>query len=60
MIGTAPICEDCLHFQPEVGNFKCAAFPDGIPEEVLDGSVDHHEPYNGDHGIQFEPALARA
>ncbi len=33
----------------------CAAFPDGIPQEILDGVNDHHDAYPGDHGIQFEP-----
>ena len=36
------------------GGLTCAAYPRGIPEEILTGEVDHTEPYKGDHGIQFE------
>jgi hypothetical protein len=33
----------------------CAAFPDGIPDAIATGEVEHRKPYAGDHGIQFEP-----
>ena len=45
-------CERCRHF--ELPNF-CAAFPDGIPEELRIGPTEHTQPYPGDHGIRFEP-----
>jgi hypothetical protein len=32
----------------------CAAFPDGIPDEIAYGENDHTAPYPGDGGIQFE------
>lgn len=32
----------------------CAAFPDGIPEEIAYGDNLHTRPYPGDHGIQYE------
>ena len=41
----------CINY---TGDLKCLAFPEGIPEEILLGKVGHKEPYDGDHGIQFE------
>lgn len=32
----------------------CAAFPGGIPGEILLGENLHVTPYPGDHGIQYE------
>lgn len=54
----------CKHFigvdQPdgteETERNICAAFPAGIPEEIVVGLNLHTTPYPGDHGIQFEPA----
>jgi len=34
---------------------RCAAFLDGIPDEILWNEVRHIEPYPGDHGIRYEP-----
>jgi hypothetical protein len=46
----------CKHLDVSDYNLqRCAAFPDGIPEEIRYlGTVLHTEPYEGDHGIQFE------
>lgn len=52
----------CTHFkgviQPDgtelTERLICFAFPDGIPEDILNGEFDHKKPHEGDHGIQFE------
>ncbi len=54
MIGPAPQCWGCKHFDYEDEGMKCKAFPDGIPEVIQQGDYDHREPYKGDHGITYE------
>ena len=58
IIGEAPICLDCVHFQGAQGKegLSCEAFPEQIPKAILIGEHDHHHAYAGDHGIQFEAA----
>ena len=49
-------CPKCRHRKLDVEDWpQCAAFPDGIPREILSAEHDHTEPYEGDHGIRFEP-----
>jgi len=33
----------------------CAAYPEGIPDEIAYGEERHLEPYPGDGGIRYEP-----
>jgi len=50
-------CTSCKHFDSDsaqVGRFRCEAFPDRIPDFILDGEDDHKTPVEGDHGIQWE------
>ena len=50
-------CGKCKHFdeeQEDAGFFVCAAFPDGIPEDLLLNKKSHSKPYPGDQGIRFE------
>jgi len=49
------ICNKCKNVYDD--GLTCRAFPGGIPEEILVGEFDHHKPYEGDRGIQFEPMV---
>lgn len=44
-------CSTCRHY---LGNWKCAAYPKRIPEEILLGKHDHTTPFPGDSGIMYE------
>ena len=51
-----PICAGCKDYNRDGGwGFRCAAFPDGIPEAITFSEVDHRDPFDGDRGIRFEP-----
>ncbi|HEY7092361.1 MAG TPA: hypothetical protein VH393_04240 [Ktedonobacterales bacterium] len=44
--------------KPKTG--RCTAFPGAakgapIPEPIWHNAADHRKPYDGDHGIQFQP-----
>jgi len=45
------LCVICEHLQP---NWKCAAFPGGISNEILLGKLNHKKQISGDHGIVFQ------
>jgi len=49
MIGTQ--CPFCMHYR---GALRCAAFPDGIPVDILRGITSHVTEVEGDGGIRFE------
>lgn len=51
-------CVLCKHMHVEKllkgQGMTCAAFPDGVPQRIVQGMDQHQSPYPGDHGIQFE------
>ena len=50
-------CWRCRHYQ---GQLECEAFPRGIPGAILDGEHDHTGAYRGDHGVRYQPMVAKA
>jgi hypothetical protein len=49
---TYPLCIYCQHYKSE---FRCKAFPNGIPKEIISRQKYHTKPVDGDNDIQFEP-----
>jgi hypothetical protein len=45
------MCLACIHKKPANA---CAAFPNGIPEEITWGDFDHRQEYPGDGGVRFQ------
>ena len=35
-----PVCSHCVNY---LGSGKCQAYPDGIPEDILEGKVSHRD-----------------
>jgi len=57
--GPVSQCSVCARFvspwaagDPSAGQ-TCEAFPQGIPGEVLDNTLDHRQPVDGDHGVRW-------
>jgi hypothetical protein len=38
----------------------CAAFPDGIPQDIWTNAFDHRQPHENDHGLQWTPSYEGA
>ncbi len=51
-VDTFGFCSYCK-YKNEEGR-KCKAYPNGIPDAIIKGKIDHTKPYPGDNGIQFE------
>lgn len=45
----------CMTCKFYFGLSECEAFPKGIPQKILDGTIDHKEPVAGDNNIQWQP-----
>lgn len=56
-----PLCDLCEYYVPGVSKENdrgipvCRAFPEGIPDEILDTGFDHRKAF-GDETILFSPA----
>ena len=46
-------CLECVHTTFSMR--YCDAFPEGIPDVIMTGMFDHRQPFEGDHGIRYEP-----
>lgn len=57
-LSSCALCLNCKHFL-ETGSTPptCAAFPDGISEDVWNGTVKHIKPIKGDRGIFYSEAI---
>lgn len=50
---TRPQCMNCVHRRTLD---TCTAFPGGIPVTIIMNAADHRKPFEGDHGIRWDPA----
>lgn len=49
------LCLHCKHrLEINAMRFTCQSFPEGIPDEIIDGRFDHRTPHPSDDGKQFE------
>lgn len=46
------LCGECKQGYDDIDK-TCKAFPDGIPRAILTGRLQHEQPVEGDHDIQF-------
>lgn len=44
-------CRWCVHY---LGERRCKAFVEFIPDEFWSGRNQHHQPVDGDNGYQFQ------
>lgn len=53
----SPQCVTCANLLDAGAKRQCKAYPNGIPDEVWTGLINHRRPYQGDNGIQYERRL---
>lgn len=53
----APICMTCDHLIDDPERLICEAFPNGIPDAIINSQADHRMPYPGDNGIRYKGKL---
>lgn len=51
---TAPLCLTCARLWDKEPGIACEAFPEGIPDGILDNRVAHTSPYPGDNGLTYQ------
>ena len=52
MTSVFPQCLVCTHFEQ---GYTCAAFPEGIPQDVLLNKQDHRKAIDGDNDVRWAP-----
>jgi hypothetical protein len=54
MFTTIPQCWECYHYITfDDINFKCEAYPNRIPENVLKNEIKHNKKYKAKQGIIY-------
>lgn len=47
-----PLCHSCKRWRKDL---TCDAYPEGIPQGILIGAIDHKTKYEGDGGLKYDP-----
>lgn len=58
-----PQCFSCGHsprWLGKWGRYACTAYPDGIPQAIIDNRYDHRQPQAGDRGLRWTPKKSKS